>query len=120
MTFLVVDDHRINQLLIDNFLNEYNCEVIYASDGLEAFHIWETVKIDVLITDHYMPIMDGLELIEKIKKSDRQDTICMLITGEINMKSDVYDYLFIKPIVKKEFDLFMKDVFNRIRLNTNN
>ncbi len=115
MTFLVVDDHRINQLLIENFLNGYNCNVLFAYDGLEALHIWETVKIDVLITDHYMQQMDGLELIDKIKKSNIQKTLCMLITGDTNMKSDIYDYLFIKPIVKKDFDIFMKDIFKRLR-----
>jgi CheY-like chemotaxis protein len=110
MTFLVVDDHRINQLLIDNFLDGYHVEVIFANDGTEAYKIWENVKIDVLITDHYMPSMDGLELIKKIKSSNKQKTICMLITGEVNLHSNEYDYLYIKPITKKIFDQFMTEV----------
>ncbi len=112
MTFLVVDDHRINLLLIENFLSSYNVEVITAYNGVEALQIWENIKIDVLITDHYMPMMDGLELIERIKQSGRQKTICMLITGEKNIRSNLHDYLFIKPIIKKEFDAFMKEIFD--------
>jgi CheY-like chemotaxis protein len=116
MTFLIVDDHRINLLLIENFLSPYDVEVVSAANGIEAFQIWERSAIDVLITDHYMPLMDGMELIEKIKQSGKQETICMLITGEKNIQSTAYDYLYIKPIVKKEFDGFMSEVMEKLSL----
>lgn len=116
MTFLIVDDHRINLLLIENFLSPYDVEVLSAANGIEAFQIWERSAIDVLITDHYMPLMDGVELIEKIKESGKQKTICMLITGEKNIQSTAYDYLYIKPIVKREFDGFMSDILEKLSL----
>lgn len=116
MTFLIVDDHRINLLLIENFLSPYDVEVLSAANGIEAFQIWERSAIDVLITDHYMPLMDGVELIEKIKESGKQKTICMLITGEKNIQSTAYDYLYIKPIVKREFDGFMSEILEKLSL----
>jgi CheY-like chemotaxis protein len=113
MTFLIVDDHRINLMLLKNFLDPYEIVVYEAYDGVEALKIWNSKSIDVLITDHYMPLMDGLELIKHIKKENRNKTICALVTGERNIQSDICDYLFIKPIIKKQFDHFIKEINNK-------
>ncbi len=110
MTFLIVDDHRINLLLLENLLELYPIKILRASNGDEAFELWNRNKIDVLLTDHYMPIMDGLELIEKIKNTQLQSTLCVLITGDQNIHSPLIDRIFIKPIKKIEFDLFMQNL----------
>ncbi len=114
MTFLIVDDHKINLMLIENFLVAYDIKIYLANNGVEALKIWNSTRIDVLITDHYMPMMDGLELIVNIKQKDDNKTICALITGEKNIQSDIYDYLFIKPIIKSHFDQFMNEVIGKI------
>jgi len=110
MTFLIVDDHPINLMLIENFLSQYSVKIIQANNGMEAWLKWNEHAIDVLISDHYMPLMDGLDLIKKIKQSNHKDTLCVLITGENNIMFTDPDYVFIKPIIKQDFDKFMSEI----------
>jgi diguanylate cyclase (GGDEF)-like protein len=63
----VEDDEDIAQEVIE-FLSYRVLKVYYAKDGEDAYNIYKTKKIDLLITDIQMPKMNGLELIEKIRE----------------------------------------------------
>jgi two-component system response regulator YesN len=74
-----------------------------AENGIEALQMCKSLKPDILITDIKMPIISGLELIEKVKAENR-DTVFIIISGydDFNyaqqaIKYGVNDY-FLKPI----------------------
>ena len=60
---LVVDDDDNIRLLIADVLTEAGCRVFRASSGVEAVHVLEAERVDLLITDYDMPGMNGLEVV---------------------------------------------------------
>jgi DNA-binding NtrC family response regulator len=64
---LVVDDDSELREMIRNFLAYRGCYVETACDGLEGCAALERNIFDLVITDIYMPRMNGLELLETIE-----------------------------------------------------
>lgn len=66
---LIVDDNANNRKILRRMLEIKNIEVEEAESGLRALLILtEKSGFDVIIMDHHMPIMDGIETIRKIKE----------------------------------------------------
>ncbi len=63
-TILIVDDEINNlQLLARTFRKKYN--VLMADSGKKAINIMQNNKIDLIISDHKMPEMDGIEFLKQ-------------------------------------------------------
>jgi len=62
MNILLVDDELDYRLLIRTVLMSRGCDVILAENGLEALEKAKGATIDLVITDIYMPVMDGLKM----------------------------------------------------------
>jgi len=81
-TILIVDDsENIRNLLIFTLENAgYN--VLAAEDGFDAFKFLDNNQVDIILTDLYMPNINGIELIKKVRKKDsfKQIPILMLTT----------------------------------------
>ncbi len=77
---LIVDDEQVNlDFLSIIFEDDYN--LYQAKDGSEAFDIFqENQKIDAVLTDLRMPIMDGISLAKKVKEINPK-VPCYLLTG---------------------------------------
>ncbi|MCP4295168.1 MAG: response regulator, partial [Proteobacteria bacterium] len=69
-TLLVVDDHDTNRTLIKEYLKSTNLKVIEACNGKEAIDVIRKSNIDLVLMDLKMPVMDGYETIEIIKKDE--------------------------------------------------
>jgi len=67
---LVVDDNRNNRTIIRQMLLLKNIQVTEAENGYDALKLLEKGShYDVILMDYHMPYMDGLETIEKVRKS---------------------------------------------------
>ncbi len=66
---LLVDDNSTNLLLGQLLLDKYGLNVITATNGVEALEQIEKHKLDIILMDISMPIMDGVEATEKIKQN---------------------------------------------------
>jgi CheY-like chemotaxis protein len=62
MTILLVDDELDYRLLIRTVLMSRGCDVILAENGLEALEKIKGMNVDLVITDIYMPVMDGIKM----------------------------------------------------------
>ncbi|MFA5422585.1 MAG: response regulator [Phycisphaerae bacterium] len=81
-TVLVVDDeiHIVHVVAIKLRNNGY--EVVTASNGREAFELACANKPDIIVTDYQMPLMTGVELIEKLRgNSDTADIPVIMLTA---------------------------------------
>jgi two-component system alkaline phosphatase synthesis response regulator PhoP len=79
---LVVDDeiHIVHVVAIK--LRSNGFEVITASDGQEAFETACDQSPDIIVTDLQMPIMDGLQFVQKLRQNDKtKDIPVIMLTG---------------------------------------
>ncbi|MBC7960760.1 MAG: response regulator [Vallitaleaceae bacterium] len=125
---LIVDDSDVIRMQIKQFRiwGEISGFTIthQASDGLEALSILKTNEIDLVITDIKMPLMDGIELIQKIK--DNNLCSCVVILSDFSdfeharlaFTNGAYDFLS-KPLsqdVLAELLLKVNDHLENIRI----
>ena len=83
---LIVDDEKhIQEMISRNFRFE-GYSVTTASNGEEALEVLKKHRIEVVISDIKMPVMDGIELLKKIRK-DYQMVQVIIITGYVTMTS---------------------------------
>lgn len=67
---LLVDDDPINLEILQEYLEDLHYELVTAEDGEEALNILMSApeKFDVILLDLMLPKMNGLELMEHLKK----------------------------------------------------
>ncbi|MEA1983266.1 MAG: EAL domain-containing protein [Campylobacterota bacterium] len=70
----VEDDIDIQKTTVEFFENFFD-NIVLASDGLEAWNLYIESPFDIIITDISMPIMNGIELIGKIREKDKLQSI---------------------------------------------
>jgi CheY-like chemotaxis protein len=66
-TILTVDDAKAVRLLVEKALAPFNCETTEAANGFNAFYAIERARPDLILLDISMPVMDGLEMLERLK-----------------------------------------------------
>lgn len=67
MNVLIVDDDAQYRLLMRNILLAEGWDVFLANDGLEAMEKIKSVRMDFLISDVYMPLMDGIKFHKTVR-----------------------------------------------------
>lgn len=79
-TILIVDDAKIDRVLAGSCVEQLGATPIYAENGVEALERIEQQKPDGVLTDLQMPEMDGLELVQAIRR-DYADVPVVLMTA---------------------------------------
>ncbi|OGV98349.1 MAG: hypothetical protein A3I04_04880 [Nitrospinae bacterium RIFCSPLOWO2_02_FULL_39_110] len=110
---LIVDDDRDIRFSLSHILKETGYDVIDARDGREALKILRGNCPDLVLLDMRLPGMDGIEILEKAKKIDK-DLIVIMLTAYSDVKDTVkamrlgaYDYIT-KPFDNEELILIIK------------
>ena len=126
VSILIVDDDNLSRVAINSLLtNLIKCDVIEAEDGLDAWNKYKTNKPHIVITDIMMPQVDGIELINKIRKVDKSTKIIVLsafdeqkILIELVTKN-LAEYI-IKPLNIKKLEGIIKIIENLSEKEVNN
>ena len=84
MLALVIDDSRAVRLLVGNILREQGFEVVTAGHGQEGLEkLTENPEVRLVLVDWNMPIMDGLEFIQAVRKVRAWDEVqIVMVTTE--------------------------------------
>jgi DNA-binding NtrC family response regulator len=97
---LAVDDEpNMLRLLKTILTSKTNYQVVTTNNPLEAAKLLQEEPFDLLITDLKMPLMDGMDLIETVKKIDAALPIIMVTaygtieTAEEAIQKGAYDYI---------------------------
>jgi CheY-like chemotaxis protein len=80
-SILVIDDDVAITRLIDRVLRRNGFDVAVAADGRQGLALLERVQPDLVITDLFMPEVDGLEIIRRMR-ADGHDAKIIAISGE--------------------------------------
>jgi two-component system, cell cycle response regulator len=128
---LTVDDSKTIRLIVSKAFKTFDCDVFEAANGVEGLAVASREQPDIIILDLTMPIMDGAEMLSKLKSNqDLKNIPVIMLTAEAGRenvlkiaKMGVRDYL-IKPFkedlvverVGRIIDLKPKgDVVTRVR-----
>jgi two-component system chemotaxis response regulator CheY len=79
-TFLVVEDSPTMRQLISFSLKRFkNARIIEAVDGVDALKKLSGDRIDLILTDINMPVMDGLKLVSLVRQNAQLKSIPIII-----------------------------------------
>ena len=89
MTFLIVEDSpTMRQLLAFTLRRLKDCRIVEAVDGVDALKKLTTERVDLVITDINMPMMDGLKLVTLIRGNARTKTLPIVIVTTEGAEDD--------------------------------
>ena len=105
-TILVIEDDRMSQALLKNYLTGLGVNVITANNGLEGLAAAHQQIPDLILLDSHMPKMNGKETLLRLKEDPALLHIPVVIASgdafteamDVFMKAGANDYV-IKPIV---------------------
>ncbi len=104
LNILIVDDNAVNGLLTQKILERQNIETKVVHSGFSALDILDDQEFDLILMDMFMPKLNGVETIEKIRESNNNIPIILLTAMEI---SEAYAKVVdteISGVISKPFD----------------
>ena len=114
-SILIAEDNKINFYVANKFLDGWGVTVTHAENGQSALALIENNDFDLILMDLHMPVIDGIEAIRIIRKSENpkiKNLPVVALTAAIMSESryenedlDINDYV-LKPF--KPHDLFEK------------
>lgn len=118
---LVVDDEASAREPLETLLEDSGYDVRTAADGVNGLGVLEDWNADILLTDLRMPVMGGLELIEKAL-AERPDLACIVMTafGSVEnaveaMKIGADDYLT-KPLNFDAVEILLERTMEHVEM----
>lgn len=77
-TILIVDDSESIREVVSFTLESEGFKVLVGVDGKDAMKFLDGSTIDLIITDLHMPVMNGIELIREVRKTDEYNRVPIL------------------------------------------
>jgi adenylate cyclase len=83
-TILIVDDHIENRDLLRQRLDREGFRTAIAANGIDALRMLEEIPVDLVLLDVLMPGMDGIEVLQRIKSSDKLKSIPVIMISALD------------------------------------
>lgn len=119
-TVLLVEDTPFFQKLERNYFEVAGYKVILGQNGKEALQLLHENEVDIIVSDINMPIMDGIELVKKIREDKKFSTLPVIavtsMTGDSQVQLgldagfDFYEFKLDKPQLLKTVELAVKKI----------
>lgn len=112
-TILIVDDEKNYPPILSAVLGEEGYETLTANNGLAALEIINNSDVDLVLTDMKMPLIDGIELLERIKLTEPDLPVIMMTAhGTVEkaveaMQKGAYNYI-LKPFDNEQLVIYVK------------
>ena len=112
-TVLLVEDNPTNQRVAQLFLERAGCDVLLAADGTEALAMLEDRRVDLVLMDVQMPVMDGLEATRRIRAGGRRVPIVGLTANAMpeqvqECREAGMDDVISKPLERERLDAVLE------------
>ena len=79
MNILVADDENVSRSLLQFQLEQWGNSVLPAENGVQAWDLLQTHDCQLVITDWMMPELTGIDLLRKIRASDRAGYVYVIL-----------------------------------------
>src|SRR5256714_3713855 len=124
-SILIIDDEEIMREILETLLSREGYSVRVASGGAEGVELARSIPFDAAIVDVMMPGMDGMAVLEQLKKLD-DDLPVIMITAFASvenaiaaMKRGAFDYIT-KPFKNDEVLVVIRNAAERRQLIAEN
>ncbi len=120
-TILIVDDEKNYPPILAAVMEEEGFEALMATSGEEALNILKHSDVDLVLTDMKMPSMDGIALLENVKKKDPELPVIMMTAhGTVEkaveaMQKGAYSYIM-KPFDNESLILYVNKAISMYRV----
>lgn len=123
LSILVVDDMKSMRLTIRKMLKNLSrdTQMQFAEHGRQGLELLRKAKFDLALIDWNMPVMNGVEMLEEIRKDGKlRDLPVIMITAEaerdiVNEVAEIeVDGYLLKPLTLESLDTKIKAVVNRV------
>ena len=120
-TVLIVDDEKNYPPILSAVLEEEGFEALTAYSGKEALETLNHAEVDLVLTDMKMSAMDGIELLERIKKNDPELPVIMMTAhGTVEkaveaMQKGAYNYI-LKPFENEQLVIYVNKAIQIYRV----
>jgi len=120
-TALIIDDSKVNQRILDNFLQPLGYKTFFADDGEDGVKQFDSVKPSITFLDIVMPKKTGLKVLREIKLRDPKAIVIMVssFTTKENIheaKKAEADWFLKKPLSKEKILQIVQLVENKLKL----
>ncbi len=118
---LVVEDDKNTARLMRAVLTHADYEVFQASNGQEALDLMDSQHVDLILLDVMMPVMDGYEFTDQLRKSGDNTPILMVTARQLPEEKcrgflvGTDDYM-VKPVNQEEMLLRIKALLRRAQI----
>lgn len=122
-TVLLVEDNKINAMVIKKFCESINMTVENAYDGLQALDKLATNQYDLIIMDNHMPNMSGIEAIQKIRNELKLTTVIFACTADVFKEAhDEFlvsgaNFVLTKPLQKNSLQNAINEFHHQFEIN---
>ncbi len=113
-TILLVEDNKVNQVLAKSLLIKNGYKVDVAENGKIGVEKAKSANYDLILMDLHMPIMDGFQATEEIRKFDKNTPIIALTGAVLNDEKLKCLSIGMNEYVSKPFDA--KKLLNLIKI----
>lgn len=119
---LLVEDSELQREIAAEILKDLGFGVVVeAKDGEDALQKLHSGKIDLILSDWQMPVMDGLELLKQVKATPKYKDIPFIILTVVDEKNQIIqavkegitDYI-IKPVERQTLKVKLKKIFDSL------
>lgn len=116
---VICDDSRLARKQMASALRGWNVEVTFAEHGLEGLEAIRAGKGDILFLDLNMPIMDGYQVLERIRRDDLPAMV-IVVSGDVQpeARTRVLELGALEFIKKPTSPEIISDVLHRYGLLT--
>lgn len=122
-TILIVDDEKNIRESLKMIIEDEGFQVLTAGSGEEALEIFEKQIVHLIILDVWLPKMDGIAVLNKVKKLNPSVEV-IVISGHADLstavkavKEGAYDFLE-KPLSKEKIVISIKRILEKQKLET--
>lgn len=119
---LIVDDISLNLILVKKMLSRYSFAIVTATNGQEALDMIESERPALVLLDLMMPIMDGYEVISRVRRNPKYSSLRIVVLSALNTNDDVVkalnlgaDEFLTKPITLEKLYTCVNKQFDMIR-----
>jgi DNA-binding response OmpR family regulator len=109
MKILLIEDERIQRMVIESMLAESGHEILTAENGEEGWRIVRETGVRMVVTDWFLPLLNGPDLVRRIRGADLPGYVYVILVSARDSKDDMgegmeagADDSMTKPFSKEE------------------